>query len=605
MFSEKNIPKLIILTPIFTIIILVSLILYSFIKTQQDYFLQESSQLEKNYIKKQKVILQEEINNTFNYIEYHKNLMINNVKKNMQIQMKTFVKPIYKQEFSSKKYVMHIKQNENDNSDFIIYDQLSSKLLKNSDVFFNIDKIRDYKINNEKFVLEDETTLYLFKKIPEKNLIIILKKDMFYNLIDLKHSIARWIELIRFENNNYFWIHTNTNKLIAHPYRKNDIGNDDTNKKDGENTFFVQKSVKLAIKNSNGNFFEFFYPKPNEDTSSKKLSFVKLYKEWNWVIGCGIYLDEIQKEILNKKQILEKKIDKYIQITIIIAFFLILAISFLSILISQQINKTFKEYQDNVKKKEASLKDLNQNLHKKIELALKEAKQKDRAMLHQSRLARMGEMLSMISHQWRQPLSQLAGIMMDLETTIAFKQANEKFLLSCANDATKIIQFMSLTIEDFKNFFKPEKDKEDFYISKACNDAVILIKDALINQNIILNFEVKNDKKIKAYKREYSQVILNLLVNAKDALLINNVKNGKITLTVSTKDNLSIVKIQDNAGGIKEDYLDLVFEPYFSTKKSQGTGLGLYMSKMIIEKNMHGKITVENSQEGAVFKIFL
>lgn len=605
MFSEKNIPKLIILTPIFTIIILVSLILYSFIKTQQDYFLQESSQLEKNYIKKQKIILQEEITNTFNYIEYHKNLMINNMKKNMKIQMKTFAKPIYEQDFSYKMYMTYIKQNENENSDFIIYNQTNLTSIKDSDVFFNIDKIHDYKLSNEDFILEDETTLYLFKKIPNKNLIIILKKDIFYNLVDLKNSIARWIELIRFENNNYFWIHTHTNKLVAHPYRKNDIGHDDTNKKDGENTFFVQRSVKLAIKNSNGSFFEFFYPKPNENISSKKLSFVKLYKEWNWVIGCGIYLDEIQKEILNKKQTLEKKIDKYVQLTVIIAFFLILVISFLSILISQQINKTFKEYQDNVRKKEASLKDLNQNLHKKIELALREAKQKDRAMLHQSRLARMGEMLSMISHQWRQPLSQLAGIMMELETTIAFKQANEKFLLSCASDATKIIQFMSLTIEDFKNFFKPEKDKEDFYISKACNDAVILIKDALINQNIILNFEIKNDKKIKAYKREYSQVILNLLVNAKDALLIKNVKNGKITLTVSTKDNLSIVQIQDNAGGINEDYLDLVFEPYFSTKKSQGTGLGLYMSKMIIEKNMHGKITVENSNEGAVFKITL
>ncbi len=605
MFSEKNIPKLIILTPIFTIIILVILILYFFIKTQQDYFLQEINQLEKNYLEKQKIILKEEIHNIFNYIEYHKNLTINNTKKNMHIQMKTFLNQINMKKNSYKEYITYIKQNENENSDFIIYDKTTKTLIKNSDVFFNIEKIYTYEKKYRTFLIEDNTTLYLFKNIPNKNIIIILKKDMFYTIDNLKHSIARWIELIRFENNNYFWVHTNTNKLLAHPYRKNHIGNDDTDKKDFNGVFFVQKFVKLAIKNIDGSFVEFFYQKPNKKKFSKKLSFVRLYKEWNWVIGCGIYLDEIQKEILIKKQILEKKIDKYIQIIILIAFFLIIAISFLSILISQQINKTFKEYQDKVNKNEASLKDLNQNLHKKIKLALKEAKQKDRAMLHQSRLARMGEMLSMISHQWRQPLSQLAGIMMELETTIAFKQANEKFLLSCASDATKIIQFMSLTIEDFKNFFKPEKDKEDFYISKACNEAVILIKDALINQNIILNFEVKNDKKIKAYKREYSQVILNLLVNAKDALLINNIKNGKITLTINTKDDLSVVEIRDNAGGIKEDYLDLVFEPYFSTKKSQGTGLGLYMSKMIIEKNMHGKITVKNSNEGAVFKISL
>ncbi len=603
MFSEKNIPKLIVLAPIFTTIILVTLILYSFIKTQKEYFLQESTQFEQNYIRKQKITLQVEINKIFNYIEYHKNIMINNIKKTMQIEMKAFVDLIDKEEFSSQKYKTCIEENKKENSDFIIYNR--SFLIKNENVFFNMDKIHDYKNTDKSFTLEDETTLYLFEKIPSKNLIIVLKKDIFYNLNNLKNSIARWLELIRFENNNYFWIHTKTNRLIAHPYRKKDIGRDDTNNNDGKNTFYVQESTRLAIKNSNGSFIEFFYPKPNELKNSKKLSFVRFYKEWNWVIGSGIYLDEIQKEILRKKIDFKKKIIKHIKTTLIIAFFLILLISFLSILISQQINKTFKEYKNKVKKKENSLKDLNKNLHKKIEFALEEAKQKDRAMLHQSRLARMGEMLSMISHQWRQPLSQLAGIMMELETTVNFKQANEKFLLSCADDATKIIQFMSLTIEDFKNFFKPEKDKENFYISKACNDAVVLIKDTLINQNIILNFEIKNDKKIEAYKREYSQVILNLLVNAKDALLINNTKNSKITLTVSTKDNLSVVEIRDNAGGIKKDYLDLVFEPYFSTKKSQGTGLGLYMSKMIIEKNMHGKITVENSSEGAIFKIYL
>jgi len=226
-------------------------------------------------------------------------------------------------------------------------------------------------------------------------------------------------------------------------------------------------------------------------------------------------------------------------------------------------------------------------------------------MLHQSRLARMGEMLSMISHQWRQPLSQLAGIIMELETTVTFKKANEKFLLNCASDATKIIQHMSLTIEDFKNFFKPEKSKENFYISKACEGAISLIKDSLINQNIDLDFQIKNDKKVYSYKREYSQVILNLLVNAKDALLINQIKNGKITLIVDTIDNHAFVEVKDNAGGIKNEYLNLVFEPYFSTKKSHGTGLGLYMSKIIIEQNMQGKISVQNDKKGAIFRIIL
>ena len=422
---------------------------------------------------------------------------------------------------------------------------------------------------------------------------------------DLKYSIARWVEFIRFGRNNYFWIHSNTNKLIAHPYRQEDINKDDTHLKDGKGTFYIQQNIKLAMKNHQGNFSEYYWNKPKEKEKIKKLSFVKLYKEWNWVIGTGIYMDEIQKVIITKKKRLEEKIDKYIEVTIGITILLLLFMSFLSVMVSQKINKTFKGYQDKVHKKELKLKDLNQNLHSKIALALKEAQEKDRAMLHQSRLARMGKMLNMISHQWRQPLSQLAGIMMELETTVAFKKANNQFVLTCASDATKIIQFMSLTIDDFKNFFKPEKNKEYFYVSSACNEAISLIKDSLINENIRLHLDIKNDKKIKGYKREYAQVILNFLVNAKDALLSKKIKDAHITLSIDTKDNRSIVSVKDNAQGIIEENMDLIFEPYFSTKKAQGTGLGLYMAKMIIETNMQGKLSVHNDENGAVFKIVI
>lgn len=331
---------------------------------------------------------------------------------------------------------------------------------------------------------------------------------------------------------------------------------------------------------------------------NKQLGFAKSYKEWNWVIGCGVSTNVIQKNIETNKLLLEKRIDKYIRSTIAIALLLIIVISLLSVLTSHQINKTFKAYQDKVNKKEI-------DLQNKIEIALQEAKEKDRAMLHQSRLARMGNILSMISHQWRQPLSQLAGIMMELETTVMFKKANDKFLYACANDATKIIQFMSLTIEDFRNFFKPDRDKQDFHIAEACKDAIGLIKDSLINQKISLNFNIIKDKEINGYKREFSQVILNLLLNAKDAIMMNDIKNGKIILTVNTQGDLSVITVQDNAGGVNEDILDQIFEPYFSTKQSQGTGLGLYMSKMIIEKNMQGQINVKNQNNGAIFTILL
>ena len=256
MFSEKNIPKLIILTPIFTIIILVIIILYSFIKTQKDYFIQESIQLEKNYIQRQKITLKKEIDYIFNYIDYHKNLMITNTKKNMKIQMNAFTHLILKQKTYHKKYQEYVLENANSNTDFIIYDLKNKKLHKDQDIFFEEHQIETVltklKKQNQLFTLEDETNLYYYKYLPKEKLVIIVIKDIYYNLDDLKYSIARWVEHIRFGNNNYFWIHTNTNILIAHPYRQNDIQTDDTNIKDFNNTVFVQKFIKAAIKNPQG-----------------------------------------------------------------------------------------------------------------------------------------------------------------------------------------------------------------------------------------------------------------------------------------------------------------------------------------------------------------
>lgn len=606
MFSEKNIPKLIIATPIISIITLAIIMLYSIISTQNQYFSEESIKLEKEYIEKQKLILQEQIENIFKYIKYNKTLMIENIKNETKGEMELIQKNFLQENKTYEKEVNYFKRNK---SDLMIYDINNQFLYKNKDVFFNEDNLTNIKEHiielKELFIFEDSTDLYYFKFDIEKNIILIIKKDIYNNLDNLKYSIARWIEFTRFGKNNYFWIHTNTNILIAHPFRKNELGRDDTFTKDLNNTFFIQELSRKAIQNEEGAYLEYFWPKPNEKKGSKKLGFVKLYKEWNWIIGCGIYIEEIEQVISKKKSILEQKNNRYIQITVITAFLLIIFISLLSILISQQINNTFQNYQRKVYRKELKLKDLNQNLHSKIQHAIKEVKEKDKAMLHQSRLAKMGEMLNMIAHQWRQPLTQLGSIIMELETAIVFNKADKNFLLTMSKDATKVIQFMSLTIEDFRNFFKPEKNKEDFYIYKACKEAIYLISESLNNQNIKLNIIVKNDKLIHGYKREYSQVILNLLVNAKDALIENGIESPIIELTIDVENNLSKITIEDNAGGIKDEIIDKVFEPYFSTKSSHGTGLGLYMSKMIIEKNMKGRLSVRNSKNGAIFEIIV
>lgn len=297
----------------------------------------------------------------------------------------------------------------------------------------------------------------------------------------------------------------------------------------------------------------------------------------------------------------EKKFKKFLfTATGVILIFMIL-FTFLMLSI---IRDVVKKYKKQVQNRENALESLNQNLSLKVQQGIEQAKQKDKKILEQAKLARIGSMISMIAHQWRQPLSQLSGILMELETTTRFKKVDNNYILNAIDKSDKMIEFMSNTIDDFRNFYKPDKKKEDFYVSNACKKAINIIDATLENLGINLILDIKDDKKIFGYPTEFSQVILNIISNAKDILIERNIKNPKIEINIESKGVLSIITIKDNAGGIEEKNLEQIFDPYYSTKDlSKGTGLGLYISKLIIERNMGGDLSVSNNNEGAVFKI--
>lgn len=215
----------------------------------------------------------------------------------------------------------------------------------------------------------------------------------------------------------------------------------------------------------------------------------------------------------------------------------------------------------------------------------------------------MGEMISMIAHQWRQPLCEISGIFMEMETAAKFDKADKKFIERESKDGTRIISYMSKTIDDFRDFFKPAKTKEDFSLYRACEEAITLASASLKSKDISLDLKVQRDVYVSGYPSEFAQVILNLILNAKDILIERNIKNPTIVISIKEDDGKALVYVSDNAGGIDKDILERVFEPYFSTKKSSGTGLGLYMSKMIIEENMGGEIYAQNTEIGVVFCI--
>ena len=218
----------------------------------------------------------------------------------------------------------------------------------------------------------------------------------------------------------------------------------------------------------------------------------------------------------------------------------------------------------------------------------------------------MGNMIGNIAHQWRQPLSEINAILMLIQVRQKFEDFDEVFLTQKINECNKITAYMSNTISDFQNFFKPSKAKELFNINEACTRASAILHASLKYHSIVFAFSVADEIKVLGYPNEFAQALLNILSNAKDVLIDRQIEAPYIKMSVKNGEKFTLIKIEDNGGGIAPAHMDRIFEPYFTTKHAkQGTGIGLYMTKMIIENSMNGIIAVKNTEEGVLFTIKL
>ncbi|WP_456479942.1 sensor histidine kinase [Nautilia sp.] len=240
------------------------------------------------------------------------------------------------------------------------------------------------------------------------------------------------------------------------------------------------------------------------------------------------------------------------------------------------------------------------DLDKKVKEEIAKTQEKDQLLMHQSKLAALGEMLGNIAHQWRHPLTRLSLLIQNFEMMYKTGKLNDDKFEKFKNSALSQINYMSQTIDDFTNFFKKDTKKEHFCPQEIIEQALQLM-DARIKQNRLeIVFDVKNTKPIEGYKSEFSQVVLNIINNAIDILKERNIKDKKIWIRIRGKK----IEIEDNAGGIPEEIKNKIFEPYFTTKfQSQGTGIGLYMSRVIITQHFNGELYAYNSKRGAVFVI--
>ncbi|QKF78397.1 cache domain-containing protein [Arcobacter defluvii] len=485
--------------------------------------------------------------------------------------------------------------------------------------FYVKNTYNDFDIEMEKFVNE----YYSDKKMTLKKEINTIIDILNYNIVksnlddeEQKMDAVRLLNNITFEENtsNYFFVYEVENmqggdnfaKLIVNPNRLDIVGQYiSTNYKDEDGKKFREDFLR-DIRYKGESFTKYAYKKPDTKEIKQKISYFKYYEKWNWIIAVGVYTDDMENEIALKTKDLKKRVkNQVVQNVVLFIMFLSIAI-LISIVISQKIDKVLKDYENKVLFNAKELEVLNQSLEEKVRKEIEKNREKEQLLVQKSKFIALGEMISHIAHQWRQPLSELSSILMYIRFKYSIDALDSKTMEQKSQEADKVLEFMSQTIDDFRNFFMPKKEKEEFYLYKVVDLVINIISSTLKNYNIDLQIDIDKNITLKTYLNEYEQVLLNILNNAKDVLIEKNIKNPTIKITAYEEDTYVVLYVEDNGGGVLVEPKGKIFEPYFTTKEdSKGTGIGLYMSKIIVDKNMKGKLRVRNTKVGAKFGVFV
>ncbi|MGE5467190.1 MAG: sensor histidine kinase [Ignavibacteria bacterium] len=266
-----------------------------------------------------------------------------------------------------------------------------------------------------------------------------------------------------------------------------------------------------------------------------------------------------------------------------------------------ELVESFAHMRDEVREAQQGLREINATLEERVRQEVAHNREKDHLLIQQSRLASMGEMVHNIAHQWRQPLNALGLLIHNIRDDYEYGALTAESLQKATSDAQRLLERMSHTIDDFRDFFRPDKEMADFDVGAAVRDAVFITQASLKHYNIEVVADVPDGIVAEGFPSQFSQAVLNLLINAKEAIQQRG-RGSRVNVRLAAVEDRATVTVEDDAGGIPAEILPRIFEPYFTTKE-EGSGIGLYMAKMIIEKNMHGSIAASNIDGGARFVV--
>ena len=618
--SEKKILNIIRFGAIIPILIFSCIITYILIDKKNEELKNEIDSIKSEYLERNKTNVKKEVDRVFDSINYEINKSEESLKfllKEKVYEAHSIATNIYKEESDFMKnghahstdHIFETIKNAlggmiyNNGRGYIFIDDKNGvnllqplnkdiegkNLLEYTDAkgYQYMKKIADTVINKT----EAYDEYYWYKSKDDKNTYKKLSFFKYFEPLDfaigtgeyfddfqkqIQENLLNKINNIKFEDNEYIFIFNTEGTYLSH-FDKNKIGTNGLNLKDVNGKYFIKDMIEFAKNNNEGYFTYLASLKPNGSIhNTEKISYVKYFKEWDWVIGAGFYLEELNQIIQNKKIELKDKHKTVINNILALSGIITIILAFISFFISKIIEKMFNDYRRNIKKE--------------IDNTL----EKERLLIQQSKMAVMGEMIGNIAHQWKQPLSTISTISTGIKFQNEMNCLNDHDITLGMDNINGSVQYLSQTIDDFRNFFKPNKTKTNFNILDALENTIKLMGSQFKNNNIELIKNI-NNAELYGYYNELLQVLINILKNAKDELIKLDTNKRRIIFidTYTDKSNL-IIKIRDNANGIPSDIIEKIFDPYFTTKENdEGTGIGLYMCKQIID-GMTGKIQVIN-----------
>jgi signal transduction histidine kinase len=421
----------------------------------------------------------------------------------------------------------------------------------------------------------------------------------------LKAELLKRVAEIRYDKSYIFINDLNGNALLSNGVMLEKPKNI-FNLTDKNGVKIVQKEIEIAKNSDDGGYLDYIWHEASTNEDVSKMAFIRGVKDLDWMIGTSVPMNEINANLESlAKDIKSNMINKFIIVSIFFLLFFVLAY-YAVIIHNRRVDQILSMTKSELVKSYEHLDNLNKNLQMMVAQETEKRLEKEKLLIQQSKMAMMGEMIGAIAHQWRQPLNALGISVQDAHLAYKLGDISDEYMEEFKTGSMSIIQRMSQTIDDFRNFFRPNKEKEEFILERAVKETLNIMLPQLVNHHIEVNFDQTSQDKIYGYKSELEQAILIIISNANDVLVDNKIENPKINISIKADKTANKVSlsIEDNGGGVPTEIIDRIFEPYFTTKEQgKGTGIGLYMAKEIIERQMGGRIYCENTDSGARFVV--